>query len=117
MNNEGTITINSLLGEHAALRAHLNLIRSLTREWKTTLEQERSVLHSPDNLRSVTEGLSNLRQAMGYLDDGLKHHHEHENLIFFPFIGNLLTEAIKIEHVEMLKLLEHVNSSIINDKP
>jgi hypothetical protein len=113
--NEGQISIDSLLGEHAALRAHLNLVRGLTREWKLLLDQKISILQSPDKLEFITVKRANLRQAMGYLDDGLKQHHNHEDLVFAPLIGNPLMESIKLEHVEMLKLLENVNNSIIND--
>jgi hypothetical protein len=113
--NESLITIDTLLGEHAAIRAHLNILSGLTRDWKNWLEQSDPIFQSPDKLRATDEKRSNLRQAMAYLDDGLKKHHGHEDSIFPRLIGEILLEAIKLEHIEVLKLLEKANYRIIND--
>ena len=113
--NEAQVTIDTLLGEHAAIRAHVNIVRGLTRDWKTLLDRRDSILTSPDELRATDEKRSNLRQAMAYLDDGLKKHHVHEDSIFPLLIGEMLLEAIKMEHNEILKFLEKVNYRIIND--
>lgn len=113
--NESQVTIDTLLGEHAAIRAHLNIVRGLTRDWKSLLDRRDSILTSPDELREIDEKRSNLRQAMAYLDDGLKKHHAHEHSIFPLLIGTMLLEAIKMEHTEILALLEKVNYRIIND--
>jgi hypothetical protein len=113
--NESQVTIDTLLGEHAAIRAHLNIVRGLTRDWKSLLDRRDSILKSPDELRAIDEKRSNLRQAMAYLDDGLKKHHAHEDAVFPLLIGDLLLEAIKLEHNEILKMLEQVNYRIIID--
>ena len=113
--NESQVTVDNLLGEHAAIRAHLNIVRGLTRDWKTLLDQKESILRNPEELQAVNEKRSNLRQAMAYLQDGLRKHHIHEDEVFPQLIGNPLMEAIRMEHVETLKMLEAVNDRIVND--
>lgn len=51
---------------------------------------------------------------MGYLEDGLKDHHAHEDQVMPPLVGNLLMKAIWIEHGEMLKMMDEINSLVIN---
>jgi hypothetical protein len=114
--SESQVTVDTLLGEHAAIRAHLNIVSGLTRDWKNLLDQRENILQSPDELRSVGEKRSNLRQAMAHLDDGLKKHHIHEDSVFPSLIGEMLMEAIRMEHVEILKLMEKVNYRIANDR-
>lgn len=107
-------TIDNLLGEHVAIRGHLDLVMCLTREWKELLNSQKSILKSRTRLKSVVEKRNALKQAMGYLVDGLKGHHIHEDEVMPSLIGELLMKAIRIEHDEMLQMFNDIDSVVVN---
>jgi hypothetical protein len=45
----------------------------------------------------------------------LRKHHLHEDEVFPGLIGEHLVQAIRMEHLETLKLLDEVNDRIVND--
>jgi hypothetical protein len=107
-------TVDNLLGEHAAIRGHLDLVIGLTREWKRFLRSYGPVSKSQKKLRDISEKRVSLIQAMGYLEDGLKNHHKHEDEVMPPLIGELLMRAIRIEHSEILEFFIKINSLLVN---
>ncbi len=108
------VTIDSLIGEHVAIRGQMELIRGLTQDWGHLLDSKELVPQNQDQLQALMDKRSSLKQAMGYLEDGLKNHHAHEDEIMPPLAGSLLMKAIRIEHEEMLKMMDNINSLVIN---
>lgn len=102
-------TIDTLIGEHVAIRGQMALVMKLTQEWKGLLTTRESILQSQSRLQSVIEKRNSLIQAMGYLEDGLKNHHVHEEEVFPSLIGELLIKSIRIEHAEMLKMFDDID--------
>jgi hypothetical protein len=109
------VTIDSLIGEHVAIRGQMELVRGITQEWEELLTSRESLQQSPDRLQTLEEKRSGLKQAMGYLEDGLKNHHAHEDKVMPDLVGNLLMKAIRIEHVEMVKMMNEINSLVVNE--
>ncbi len=107
-------TIESLMNEHSAIRGHMELVHELIKEWDKLLDPEEAVLKSPDKMRTVTTKRRSLMQAMGYLEEGLKNHHLHEDNVMPPLVGDLLWRAIRLEHEEMLERLDKVDSLLLN---
>jgi hypothetical protein len=92
----------------------MELVRELTKEWDRLLDPQEGVLKSPDKLRAVSAKRRSLVQAMGYLEDGLKNHHLHEDNVMPPLVGDLLWQAIRLEHEEMLEYLDKIDSLLLN---
>jgi hypothetical protein len=109
-------TIDNLLEEHMAIRGHLNLVLSLTREWKAVLNLKEAILENPTRMQEVVEKRNGLRQAMGYLEDGLKNHHIHEDEVLPSLVGDLLMRAIRKEHNELLHRFNRIDEVLLNEK-
>jgi hypothetical protein len=107
-------TIDNLLGEHIAIRGHLELVVDLTRKWNTLLSSETSLETGTEKRQEVAEKRRGLIQAMGYFEDGLRTHHIHEDEVMPSLVGDLLMKAIRIEHLEMLKLFDKIDAVLIN---
>ncbi len=107
------ILIDNLIQQHEAIRGHLSSICLLVDCVKDDLWEGLKELN-PGQLNTLQEKHLNLKQTMGYLDEGIKRHHGEEELILPPLIGNPLVEAIRIEHREMRKQLNEVNYALNN---
>jgi hypothetical protein len=68
----------------------------------------------PDQLVSLLDQHLNLKHAMDYLDEGLQNHQSEEEDILPTLIGNILIEAIRIEHLEMLNQLHEIKDDLTN---
>lgn len=110
---QGQITIDSLRGEHIAIRGQMELVRGLTREWESLLTSAEPIKHGDEQYKTLTDKLASLRQAMGYLEDGLRNHHGHEAALMPPLVGDLLWKAIWLEHAEILKMMNEINSLVL----
>ena len=111
---QGRVTIDSLISEHVAIRGHMEYLRGLTREWERLLTSKGPIKNGGEQDKALTDKLANLRQAMGYLEDGLRNHHSHEATIMPPLVGDLLWKAIWLEHSEMLKMTNEIKSLVLN---
>jgi hypothetical protein len=107
-------TVDSLIAEHIAVRGQMELVRGLTRDWEELLASKEPVRQSQDWLQTLTNKRSSLRQAMGYLEDGLKNHHAHEDEVMPALVGTLVMKAIRIEHGETVNMMDEINSLVIN---
>lgn len=106
--------IESLMNEHSAIRGQMELVRVLTQEWDKLLAPQENVLKSAEKLSTVAEKRRSLTQAVGYLEDGLKHHHSHEEAVMPPLSGDLIWKAIQLEHGEMLESLDRIDNLLLN---
>jgi hypothetical protein len=107
-------TVESLMNEHSAIRGHMELVQELIKEWDQLFDPQEGVLKNPDKLRAVGAKRRSLVQAMGYLEDGLKNHHLHEDNVMPPLVGDLLWQAIRLEHGEMLEYLDKIDGLLLN---
>jgi hypothetical protein len=107
-------TIEGLMNEHSAIRGQMELVRDLIREWDQLLNPQENTLKSAEKLSVVTAKRRSLVQAIGYLEDGLKNHHSHEERVMPPLVGDLLWKAIRLEHDEMLESVDVIDSLLVN---
>ncbi len=54
---------------------------------------------------------------MSYLDEGLRTHWAHEEELLPQLVGKPLTEAIRIEHNDILKQLKEINFFLVKSTP
>jgi hemerythrin len=111
------VTIDSLIGEHIAIRGHLELIRGLNRDREKLLVSAKPTQQDYGRFKVLEDKLASLRQAMAHLEDGLKDHHHHEEDVMPPLVGELLMKAIQIEHSETLQTMGEIRSQVASTNP
>jgi hypothetical protein len=74
-------SIESLIQEHEAIKGHMKSVSALAEDWKE-MEWDDLTNLSHEQLQALNCKCLNLKETMGYLDDGLKNHWEHEGKIF-----------------------------------
>jgi hypothetical protein len=79
---------------------------SLLDNWNEAIPSESM---SSEQEQSLGQKGLNLKQTMAYLDDGLKQHHKHEEEAMPAITGELVMEALKAEHREIIKQLGEIN--------
>jgi hypothetical protein len=100
------LIIDSLINEHTAITGHMHSVCSLLDSWDEDIPAHGIPAAQEQSLSQ--KGL-NLKQTMAYLDDGLKQHHKHEEEVMPAIIGDLVMEALKTEHKEIIKQLGEIN--------
>ncbi len=110
------LLIESLTQEHETIRESAKRVCCLMDGWEETNWETLEQLQ-PHETRLINEKHLNLKQSLDFLCEGLKGHYSHEEEEMQLLVGTPLTEAIKIEHGEILKQLEEVNFFLINITP
>ena len=110
-----TVTVESLMNEHEAIRGHNRQVRESVKNLDSLLTQYELLDGKPEYLSAIDEKRAGLKIAMGYLEDGLRTHHEHEEQVMPPLVGKLIMQAIRKEHAEMLAQFAKINPLLNND--
>lgn len=108
------LIIDSLINEHTAISGHMRSVCRLLDSWDEDIPTQGIPVEKEQSLSQ--KGL-NLKQTMAYLDDGLKQHHKHEEEVMPSITGELVMEALKTEHREILKQLSEINFVLRDIKP
>jgi hypothetical protein len=108
------IIIENLMNEHEAISGHMRSVCSLLDAWE---DETSSANLQPEQVRSLSQKGINLKQTMGYLDDGLKQHHGHEEEAMPALAGEPVMEALKIEHQEITKQMREINFILRDVQP
>ena len=110
-------TVESLMNEHEGIRGHTRQVLKSLQDLDTLLTTPAVHSRRPEYLDAVDEKRSNLRQAMGYMEDGLKFHHLHEEEVMPALIGDLLMKAIRSEHEEQYVQFTRLNPLLLENDP
>ena len=97
-------TVESLLNEHEAIRGHMKQVR----------ESVNNLESLPQHILAAKDKRENLKQAIGYLEDGLRTHHQHEDAVMPQLVGELIMQAIRLEHSYQLVMFKKI-SPALND--
>jgi len=106
--------IENLLHEHEAVRAYMGQITKMVNSWymsKSTLAS------TPDVGEDFERQKLSLKQTIGYLDDGLKRQFMHEEEVMPQLVGDMLMDAVKAEHAEILKELSEIKFLLLYINP
>jgi len=106
-------TIKHLIDEHQTTREHLKLVGdSLTdQEAIRALEKTRSDW-IPGRLGDLPEKRKRLQQTLSLLEEGLRNHFTFEERVLPPLVGELLAEALVLEHRELTKEIGRARSMV-----
>ncbi len=108
------IVIENLMKEHEAISGHMRTVCSLLDTWDD--ETSASTLR-PVQVQSLNRKGINLKQTMGYLDEGIRQHHVHEEEAMPGLAGEPVMEALKIEHQEITKQMREINFVLRDIRP
>lgn len=107
-------TVESLMNEHEAIRGHMRQVRESVKGLESLLNRADALHHRPEFLDSVNQKKNDLKQAMGYMEDGLKNHHLHEEAVMPQLVGELIMKAIRLEHTEQYKKFDRLNPLLMS---
>lgn len=91
-------TINSVLREHKAIQADIDLFSVLVREWEDLLPSTAPSPSMTEMRQALADKQLNLLHAISNLREGFISHHVNEEHILEPVLGNLLELALIDKH-------------------
>ncbi len=97
--------IENLLHEHEAIRAYMGQVTRMMNSWYSRKDAVAILPGAPNDFENQK---LNLKETIGYLDEGLKKQYVREEEIMPQMVGDLLMDAIKAEHKEILKELSEI---------
>ena len=110
-------TINSAIDEHHDIRGHVKLVGETVADLEAlfTLQTERLEwdVCSPEKM---SEKQRELQQKISFLDEGLKNHFAFEEKALPPVLGELLMQALILEHRGIKSQIDEAKNIVSNTK-
>lgn len=109
--------VNRIIEWHQTIRGHIKLVGdSVTdQEALADLEKERADF-IPGRFEILSKKQKKLQQTMSFLEEGLKNHFDFEEKALPPLLGELLTQALVLEHQEIKNEIAEVKSMTVSAK-
>jgi hemerythrin len=109
--------IKRVIDEHQTIRKHIKLVGdSVSDQEALTTLQKAHADFIPGRLEVTAEKQSKLQQAMSFLKEGLKNHFAFEEKALPPLLGELLTQALVLEHREITEEINEAISTVANTR-
>ncbi len=109
--------VNRAIEEHHTIRRHVKLVGDSVSDLEALFSLQKArpdwILSSPETL---SEKQVNLQQTISTLGDGLKNHFGFEERLFPPLFGELLMQALLLEHNGIKKQIDEAESFVANAK-
>ena len=103
-------TINSVLQEHQAIQAQVDLLKDSIREWEELSGSDKSDIPDAEMSKALSEKQLNLQHAVSNLSEGFLSHHINEEKILEPILGELLDQALVYEHKIIVNELNEIGN-------
>lgn len=107
-------TINSVLQEHQAIQAQVDLLKDSIREWEELSGSDKSDIPDAEMSKALSEKQLNLQHAVSNLSEGFLSHHINEEKILEPILGELLDQALVYEHKIIVNELNEIGNFFLN---
>ena len=110
-------TIKRIIDEHQTIKRHVKLVGdTLTdREALASLQEARADF-IPGRPSAVAEMQQKLQQTVASLEEGLKNHFGFEEKALPPLLGEILTQALILEHREIKKEIDKAKATVAGIK-
>jgi hemerythrin len=109
--------VNRAIEEHHNIRGHMKLVGDSISDLEALFSLQKArpdwILSSPE---ALLEKQAKLQQTISTLDEGLKNHFSFEERLFPPLFGDLLMQALILEHRGIKKQIDEAKSLIANTK-
>jgi len=103
---EHLASIKRVTDEHHTIRRHLRLAGDSIPDKQALVVLEKAQVElAPDQTGLPSEKQATIQQALSALDDGLQNHFRHEEESLKPLLGELLMQALVLEHQEIAKTI------------
>jgi hemerythrin len=104
--------VREIIVEHRSILGYVKLVGDSIsdKEALTSLEKARRVSGGPE---ALAQKVSQLKQALSRLDEGLKNHFAREEEWLPPVFGKFLMRALLIEHAEMQRAIDDARSAAL----
>jgi len=107
--------INRAIEEHHNIRGHIKLVGDSISDLEALFGLQKArpdwILSSPE---ALPERQGRLLQTISSLDEGLKNHFSFEEKLFPPLFGELLMQALILEHRGIKKQIDEAKSLVAN---
>ncbi len=105
--------INRVIQEHQRIRGNIKLVGESTNDLEAmfSLQQVYSGW-TLSSMEAIDEKQKQLQQTMSFLDEGLNNHFAFEERALPPLFGELLMQALLLEHQEIRKKIGEAKSLI-----
>jgi hemerythrin len=109
--------IKRVIDEHQTIRKHIKLVGdSVSDQEALTTLQKAHADFIPGRLEVASEKQNKLQQAMSFLEEGLKNHFAFEEKVLPPLLGELLMQALVLEHREISREIDEAISTVANTR-
>ena len=109
--------INKIIEEHQTLRGHVKLVGDSLTDHEALAALERARYDwIPGQLGVLSERQKKLQRAVSFLEEGLRNHFAFEEKALPPLLGELLMDALAIEHREIKREIEKAKSIVTSTK-
>jgi hypothetical protein len=106
-----------ILGEHRAILDHLRLVGESLNDVEAMQSMEQTESKVLDNMvKPMQAKVDGVMKSLAALEAGLKEHYTHEETLLPPILGEVLTEALKIQHDELLTEIAAARSVVARCK-
>jgi hemerythrin len=107
--------VKRIIDEHQTVKQHVKLVGDSVsdQEALNALQKEHSNF-IPGRPEIISEKQKRLQQTMAFLEGGLKNHFDFEEKVLPPLLGELLTQALALEHQEIKRQIEEDKSTVTN---
>lgn len=105
--------IKRIIDEHQTIKGHVKLVGdSVSDEEALAALQKAHADFIPGRLEVMSEKQKKLQQTMSALDEGLKNHFAFEEKALPPLLGELLMQALILEHREIKNEIDEAKSTV-----
>lgn len=109
--------IKRVVDEHQIIKKHLKLVGDSVNDQEALATLRKA--HTdfiPGRLEVASEKQNRLQQAMSFLKEGLENHFAFEEKELPPLLGELLMQALVLEHREIIKEIDEAVSTVANTR-
>jgi len=105
--------IRRIIDEHQTIKGHLKLVGdSVSDQEALAALQKAHADFIPGRLEVMSEKQKKLQQTMSALEEGLKNHFAFEEKALPPLLGELLMQALVLEHREIKNEIDEAKSTV-----
>ena len=109
--------IRTVLDEHQNIKKHIGLVGEHVTDWEGLMGLEKARLDwVPGRPGDLIEKQEKLKEMMSLLGDGLQKHFNFEEKVLPPLLGELLMEALVLEHREIAKKIDEARLTVVETR-
>lgn len=109
--------LKQVIDEHQEITANLNLVAESIGDRKALEVLKKAEAETIGDLsQPLSAKIEKILSSLTALEEGLKHHYDLEHETLPPIVGEVLMEALEIQHAEMLTEIESACSTLARSK-